>query len=99
MIPGFLIPGFLTLKFGISQDIPGFIFCSNTYLSSVVNMNFSSVNGNLMLCFRTPVSEHLFLNSFFRTPVSELLFQKICFRTPVSEQMFQNTFSEHLSYL
>jgi hypothetical protein len=91
IIPGFLIPGFFTLKFRISRDIPGFIFCSNAYLLSLVNMNFSSVNGNLLLCFRTPVSELFFQNSSFRTPVSEHLFQNTCFRTPVSEHLFQNT--------
>jgi hypothetical protein len=91
IIPGFLIPGFFTLKFRISRDIPGFIFCSNAYLLSLVNMNFSSVNGNLMLCFRTPVSELLFQNSCFRTPVSELLFQNSYFRTPVLELLFQNS--------
>ena len=89
-----LVPGCFTLKF---WDI----LCSNTYLSSLVNMNFSSVNGNLLLCFRTPVSELFFQNSSFRTPVSEHLFQNTCFRTPVSEhcfrthvseQMFQNTY-------
>ena len=108
MIPGFLITGIFTLKFGIFRDIPGFIFCSNTYLSSLVNMNFSSVNGNLMLWFRTLVSELLFQNSRFRTavlellfwnccfgtPVSELLFQNSCFRTPVSEHIFQNTYDK-----
>ena len=53
---------------------------------------------NIMLCFRTPVSEHLFQNTCFRTPVSEQsfrttvsehLFQNNCFRTTVSEQLFQ----------
>ena len=67
--------------------VPGFIFYSNTYLSSLVNMNISSVNANIMLCFRKPVSEHLFKNTYFRTPVLEQLFQNNCFRTTVSEQL------------
>ena len=73
IILGLKIPGFFTQKFGISWDIPGFIFCSNTYLSSLVNMNFSSVYEDLMLntCFRTLVSDHLFQNTSFRTHVSE----------------------------
>ena len=82
-------------------------FCSRlygTYLSSLVNMKVSSVIGNLMLCFRTPVLELLFQNSCFRPPVSKHLFQNTCFRTLVSEHLFQNKcfrphLSEHLSYL
>ena len=90
MIPGFLIPGFFALSFGISRDIPGFIFCSNGYISSLVNLKFSSLNANIMLCFRkflfrTPFSEHLFQNTCFKH-----LFQNTCFWKPVSEQLFQN---------
>ena len=97
MIPGFLIPGFFALSFGISRDIPGFIFCSNGYISSLVNLKFSSLNANIMLCFikflfRTPFSEHLFQNTCFNTHVSEHLFQNNYFRTSVAEQMFQNSY-------
>jgi hypothetical protein len=96
-----MIPGFFTLSFWISRDIPGFIFYSNTYLLSLASMKFSSVNANIMLCFRSPVSEHLFQNNCFRTTVSdncfrttvsEQLFQNNCFRSHVSEKMFQNLY-------
>ena len=90
MIPGFLIPGFFALSFGISRDIPGFIFCSNGYILSLSNIKFSSLNANIMLCFRTFLSEHLFENTCFRAPVSKHRFQNTCFWTPVSEQLFQN---------
>ena len=92
MIPGFLIPGFFALSFGISRDIPGFIFCLNGYILILVNIKFSSLNANIMLCFRKFLSEHLFQNTCFRTPVSEQLFQNICYRTNVSELIFQNIF-------
>ena len=95
MIPGFLIPGFFALSFGISRDIPGFIFCSNGYILSLVNLKFSSLNANIMLClrkflFRTPFSEHLFQNTCFKTHVSEHMFLNSCFRTTVSEHLLQN---------
>ena len=98
-IPGFsisLIPGIFCLKF---RDIPGFIFCSNGYILSLSNIRFSSLNANIMLCFRTPFSKHLLL--CFRTFLSEHLLQSTCFRTPVLKHLFQNTcfwttVSEHL---
>jgi hypothetical protein len=89
LVPGFserFHPGIFLLKF---RDIPGFIFYSNTYLSSLVN---SKCKHNAMFqnnCFRTSVSEQLFQNNCFRTTVSEQLFQINCFRATVSEQLFQ----------
>ena len=87
MILGFLIPGFFCLKF---WDIPGFMFCSNGYILSLVKIKFSSLNANIMWCFRKFLSEHLSQNTCFRTPVSKHMFQNTCFWTPVSEQLFQN---------
>ena len=74
-------PGIFRLKF---WDIPGFIFFSNGYISYLVNLKFSSLNGNIIICFRKFLSEHFFQNTFFRTPVSEQLFQNICYRKNVS---------------
>ena len=88
MIPGFLIPGFFALSFGISRDIPGFIFCSNGYILSLSNIKFSSLNANIMLCFRTFLSEHLFQNTCFKTHVSEHMFQSTCFWTTISEHLY-----------
>ena len=86
-VPGFserIHPGIFRLKF---WDIPGFIFFSNGYISYLVNLKFSSLNGNIIICFRKFLSEH-----FFRTPFSEHLFQNNCFRTSVTEKMFQVSF-------
>ena len=100
MIPEFSIPGFFALSFRISRDIPGFIFCSNGYILSLSNIKFSSLNANIMLCFRTFLSEHLFQNTCFKTHVSEHMFQSTCFWTTISEHLLQSKcFRTHISKL
>ena len=94
MIPGFLIPGFFALSFGISRDIPGFIFCSNGYILSLLNIKFSSLNANIMLCqnisFRKPFSEHLFQNTCYRTHISKHFWTNCCLFFKIFNKLWKN---------